>query len=110
MTVFIVTISQGSYEDRTERVLIFSSLDKVWEWKDSYETPYDSFYISGEERAIIEEREVDTNELVAISDSFNIPVKPSLKTISVPSTASDNSDLAALQELRAKLEATNSSL
>lgn len=103
MTIFIVTISQGSYEDRTERVLIFSSLDKVWEWKDSYETPYDSFYSNGVERAIVEEREVDTNEVVAISDSFNIPVKSSLKTISVPGAVSNNSDLAALQELKAML-------
>lgn len=108
MTVFIVTISQGNYEDKTERVLIFSSLDKVWEWKDSYKTSHDSYSCNGREWAIIEEREIDTNELVAISNSFSIKVEPKPKTIPIPGFTSCAP--AALQELKAKLEANNSSL
>ena len=44
MKIFIVTITQGQYEERTETTLIFSSLKKVQEWKDSYKTSADSFY------------------------------------------------------------------
>ena len=75
MTVFTVTISQGNYEDRRERTLIFSSLEKVLEWKDSYKTSYDSFYKNGREWAQIREIEVDTNEVIGISDSFYIDVE-----------------------------------
>ena len=75
MKVFIVTITQGQYEERTERTLIFSSLEKVQEWKDSYKTSADSFYYNGEERAQIKEIEVDTNKLISISDSFCIDVE-----------------------------------
>ena len=75
MKVFIVTITQGQYEERTERTLIFSSLKKVQEWKDSYKTSADSFYYNGEEKAQIKEIEVDTNKLISISDSFCIDVE-----------------------------------
>lgn len=75
MTVFTVTLVQGQYEDRRERTLIFSSLEKVLEWKDSYKTSYDSFYKNGREWAQIREIEVDTNEVIGISDSFYIDVE-----------------------------------
>ena len=75
MIVFTVTISQGEYENRAERTLIFSSLEKLQEWKDSYKTSADSFYYNGEERAQIKEIEVDTNKLISISDSFCIDVE-----------------------------------
>ena len=72
MKVFIVTITQGQYEERTETTLIFSSLKKVQEWKDSYKTSADSFYYNGEERAQIKEIEVDTNKLISVSEPFCI--------------------------------------
>lgn len=75
MTIFTVTITQGQYEERTENTLIFSSLEKVQEWKDSYKTSTESFYYNGEERAQIKEIEVDTNKLISISDSFCIDVE-----------------------------------
>ena len=75
MTVFIVTLVQGQYEDRRERTLIFSSLERILEWKDSYKTSYDSFYKNGREWAQIREIEVDTNEVIGISDSFYIDVE-----------------------------------
>ena len=75
MTIFTVTVTQGQYEERTETTLIFSSLKKVQEWKDSYKTSVDSFYYNGEERAQIKEIEVDTNKLISISDSFCIDVE-----------------------------------
>ena len=75
MKVFTVTITQGQYEERTENTLIFSSLEKVQEWKESYKTPAESFYYNGEERAQIKEIEVDTNKLISISDSFCIDVE-----------------------------------
>ena len=75
MAVFTVTISQGNYEDRRERTLIFSSLEKVWEWKNSYKTSYDSFYKNGREWVQIREIEVDTNEVIGVSDSFYIDVE-----------------------------------
>lgn len=105
MTVFTVTIIQGQYEDRTEITLIFSSLDKVWEWKDSYKTPTDSYYCNGVERAIVREVEVDTNEVIAISDSFYLDTEKTPINTPLP-----EDDLAALKELKAKLEANNSSL
>ena len=75
MKVFTVTITQGQYEERTETTLIFSSLEKVQEWKDSYKTSAESFYYNGEERAQIKEIEVDTNKLISISDSFCIDIE-----------------------------------
>ena len=75
MKVFTVTITQGQYEERTETTLIFSSLEKVQEWKDSYKTSAESFYYNGEERAQIKEMEVDTNKLISISDSFCIDIE-----------------------------------
>lgn len=75
MTVFTVTLVQGQYEDRRERTLIFSSLERVLEWKDSYKTSYDSFYKNGREWAQIREIEVDTNEVIGVSDSFYIDVE-----------------------------------
>lgn len=75
MKVFTVTIMQGQYEDRTEEVLIFSSLEKVYEWKDSYRTSYDSWRSNGPEWAIIKEISIDDNELIAISDSFYIQIE-----------------------------------
>ena len=75
MTVFTVTIVQGQYEDRTEEVLIFSSLEKVHEWMESYETPRESCDFNGTEHAIIKEIELDTNELISVSDSFILPVE-----------------------------------
>ena len=77
MTVFTVTIVQGSYEDRTEEFLVFSSLEKVYEWKNSYRTPYGSYACNGLERAIIKEVSIDDNELLAISDQFILPVEDS---------------------------------
>lgn len=74
MTVYTVTIVQGQFEDRFERVLIFSSLEKVYEWEKSYRTPNDSFGLYGEEWAIIREIEIDTNTLIGISESFYIEV------------------------------------
>lgn len=75
MTVFTVTIVQGrQYEDRTEQVLIFSSLEKVKEWKNSYKTSYDSFCQNGKEYAIIKEVLVDHNEILAISEGFYLPI------------------------------------
>ena len=59
MTIFTVTVTQGQYVERTETTLIFSSLKKVQEWKDSYKTSVDSFYYNGEERAQIKEIEDD---------------------------------------------------
>lgn len=104
MTVFTVTIVQGQYEDRTEVTLIFSSLDKVQEWKDSYRTPAESIYQNGREWAQVREVEVDTNELIGVSDSFYIDAEGTPTHISLP-----EEDLAALEELKAKL-ANNSSL
>lgn len=75
MTVFTVTIIQGEYEERTEEVLIFSSLDKVWEWKGSYVTSADSFYQNGVEWAVIKEIEVDTNKVISVSDFFYLDVE-----------------------------------
>lgn len=75
MTVFTVTIVQGQYEERTEITLIFSSLEKVQEWKNSYKTPSDSFYQNGREWARIKEVEVDTNEVINIYDSFYLDVE-----------------------------------
>lgn len=74
MTVFTVTLVQGQYEDRRERTLIFSSLEKVLEWKDSYKTSYDSFCQNGKEYAIIKEVWVDYNEILAISEGFYLPI------------------------------------
>ena len=75
MTVFTVTISQGEYEERTERTLIFSSIEKVQEWKESYKTSYDSFYYRGKEWAHIAEIEVDTNKIINRESSFYIEVE-----------------------------------
>ena len=75
MTVFIVTISQGDFEERTERTLIFSSLEKLQEWKDSYKTSFDSFYQNGREWAHIEEVEVDTNNIISRARPFCIDVE-----------------------------------
>ena len=75
MIVFTVTISQGEYEERTERTLIFSSLEKLQEWKDSYKTSADSFYHNGREWAHLEEVEVDTNKIISRSHSFNINIE-----------------------------------
>ena len=74
MTGFTVTIVQGKNEERTEVKLIFSSLEKVQEWKNSYKTPSDSFYQNGREWAQVREVEVDTNEVIGISDSFYLNV------------------------------------
>lgn len=74
-SIFIVKITQGNYEDRTERVLIFSSLEKVLEWKESYKTPYKNFEFLGEECGVVKEISIDDNELLSISDSFTIPVE-----------------------------------
>ena len=100
MTVFTVTIVQGQYEERTERTLIFSSLEKVWEWKDSYKTLADSFYQNGREWAQVREIEVDTNEVISISDSFYLDVEGIL---SQSSYKLDEDLLADLAELRDKL-------
>ena len=105
MTVFTVTIVQGQYEERTEVTLIFSSLEKVQEWKDSYKTSADSFHQNGREWAQVREVEVDTNELIGISDSFYLDVENTPTHTSMP-----EENLAALQELKAKLESNNSSL
>lgn len=75
MTVFTVTISQGEYEERTERTLIFSSIEKVQEWKESYKTSYESFYQNGKEWAHIAEIEVDTNKIISRDNSFYIEVE-----------------------------------
>ena len=75
MTVFIVTISQGEFEERTERTLIFSSIEKVQEWKESYKTSYESFYYNGKEWAHIAEIEVDTNKVISRDNSFYIEVE-----------------------------------
>ena len=75
MTVFTVTIVQGQYEERAERTLIFSSLEKVWEWKGSYKTLADSFYQNGREWAQVREVELDTNEVISISNSFYLDVE-----------------------------------
>ena len=75
MTVFTVTISQGEYADRTERTLIFSSLEKLQEWKDSYKTSYDSFYQNGREWAHIAEIEVDTNKVISRVRPFIVDIK-----------------------------------
>ena len=75
MTIFTVNITQGQYEERTETTLIFSSLKKVQEWKDSYKTSADSFYYYGEERAQIKEIEIDTNKLISVSDPFCIDIE-----------------------------------
>lgn len=106
MTVFKVTIVQGQYEDRTEVALIFSSLEKVYEWKDSYKTSADSYYCNGVEWAAVEEVEVDTNKVIAKSDSFYLNTEET--PIHIPTL--EGGDLAALQELKAALEANNSSL
>lgn len=74
-TIFVVEINQGKYEDRDKRVLIFSSLEKVQEWKESYKTPHEAFSYLGEEWGIIKEISIDDNELLSISDSFEIPVE-----------------------------------
>ena len=105
MTVFTVTIVQGQYEERTEVTLIFSSLEKVQEWKDSYKTSADSFYQNGREWAQVREVEVDTNELIGVLDSFYLDTEYTPIHIPIP-----EEDLAALQELKAKLKANNSSL
>ena len=86
MTVFTVTIVQGQYEERTEVTLIFSSLEKVQEWKNSYKTPSDSFYQNGREWAQVREIEVDTNEVIGISDSFYLDVEgiPHSKILTLP--------------------------
>lgn len=75
MIVFTVIISQGEYEDRTEKTLIFSSLEKLQEWKDSYKTSFDSFYQNGREWAHIEEVEVDTNKIISRSHPFSIDIE-----------------------------------
>ena len=75
MTVFTVTISQGEYEERTERTLIFSSIEKVQEWKESYKTSYESFYYNGKEWAHIAEIEVNTNKIISRDSSFYIEVE-----------------------------------
>lgn len=75
MTVFTVTIVQGQYEERTEVTLIFSSIEKVQEWKNSYKTSSDSFYQNGREWARIKEVEVDTNEVIGTYDSFYLDVE-----------------------------------
>ena len=75
MTVFTVTISQGEFEERTERTLIFSSLDKLQEWKESYKTSYESFYQNGREWVYIEEIEVDTNKVISRDRPFCIEVE-----------------------------------
>ena len=75
MTVFTVTISQGEYEDRTERTLIFSSLEKLQEWKDSYKTSVDSFQQNGVEWAHIVEVEVDTNKVISRVRPFIVDIK-----------------------------------
>ena len=75
MTIFTVTVTQGQYEERTETTLIFSSLKKVQEWKDSYKTSADSFYQSGREWAHLEEVEVDTNKIISRSHPFSIDIE-----------------------------------
>lgn len=105
MTVFTVTIVQGQYEDRTEVTLIFSSLEKVYEWKDSYKTPAESILQNGREWAQVREIEVDTNELIAVFDSFYLDTGEVHTHYTLP-----EEDLAALAELKAKLEANNSFL
>lgn len=75
MIVFIVTISQGEYEERTERTLIFSSIEKVQEWKESYKTSYESFYQNGREWAHLAEVEVDTNKIISRSHPFSIDIE-----------------------------------
>lgn len=102
MTVFTVTIVQGHYEERTEVTLIFSSLEKVQEWKNSYKTPSDSFYQNGREWAQVREIEVDTNEVIGISDSFYIDVE---RMSPQASYKLDEDLLADLAELKAKLKA-----
>lgn len=77
MTVFTVTIIQGNYEDKTETTLIFSSLEKVYEWRNSYKTSADSFSFNGVEFAIVKEISVDKNEILAISDQFILPIEDS---------------------------------
>ena len=74
MIVFTVTISQGEYAERTERTLIFSSLEKFQEWKDSYKTPAKSFYYNGKEYAQLKEIEVDTNTIISRSIPFSFDI------------------------------------
>lgn len=59
----------------------------------------------GREWAQIREVEVDTNELIAVSDSFYLDTEEVRTHYTLP-----GEDLAALVELKAKLEANNSSL
>lgn len=75
MIVFTVTITQGVYEDKTERTLIFSSLEKLQEWKDSYKTSAKSFYYNGREYAQLKEVEVDTNKIISRSHPFIIDLE-----------------------------------
>lgn len=75
MIVFTITITQGVYEDKTERTLIFSSLEKLQEWKDSYKTSTKSFYYNGREYAQLKEVEVDTNKIISRSHPFIIDLE-----------------------------------
>ena len=75
MIVFTITITQGVYEDKTERTLIFSSLEKLQEWKDSYKTSAKSFYYNGREYAQLKEVEVDTNKIISRSHPFIIDLE-----------------------------------
>lgn len=81
MKVFTVTIVTNTCGEAYERTLIFSSLEKVHEWKNSYRTvliPYSDFisgeqyYYHDEEHAFVREVEVDTNEIISEVEDFDI--------------------------------------
>lgn len=72
MIVFTVTLIQGY---GTERTLIFSSLEKIQEWKNSYKTDYFNYSLNGEELAVVEEIIVDENKVLSTIEEFTPPIE-----------------------------------
>lgn len=74
MKVFTVTIVSWHYGEEYEWTLIFSSLEKVNEWKNSYKIQnpdIDGGY------ACVREVEVDTNEIISEVEVFELDQKES---------------------------------
>jgi hypothetical protein len=74
MTIFLVEITQGSYEEYIiNTTKVFSSKKQLYKWLWDYYTEEESLKQMGMEHGIIKEVELNTNKVISISDGFYFP-------------------------------------
>jgi hypothetical protein len=74
MNIFIVEITQGRYEEYIiHTTKVFSSKKQLYKWLENYYTEEESVEQMGTEYGIIREVELNTNEVLSISDGFYFP-------------------------------------